>query len=207
MSDKKEKSLVVQPEKEMVLADKDKDIPAANDTAKPSINAGIRFKVLNTSLSASYEHSAEGAGEQAVTKTKVLILPTEAPNGGMSIAEMVAAVNAMIEKFSGKTSTLTAEDITEKMAGLGLGDIAAIQVELRQVFLYIIHEKKGSGEPVKTMEYALSIRITTPVSPDPSLKALFDIESVQFSLWNTTRDKILARMQLGDIDKLLEMDI
>ncbi|MDR3600776.1 MAG: hypothetical protein P4L49_09900 [Desulfosporosinus sp.] len=165
---------------------------AANDgtgaIVAPSISAAINLTLFNTDLSAVYQSETTG--------TKILVIPTDEPKGGMKLTEILAEVNNMINKFTGSSSKVSEDDIKKTLNDFGLSSFESIRIELRQVFFYY-------ETATKNLEYALSIRITDDIKPGEELSKLFTVKSLSFSIWSTKRQKILDRMQLGDISALL----
>lgn len=157
-------------------------------TAAPSISAAIELTLFKTDLAGIYQSDSTG--------TKILVLPTDEPKGGMKLTEIIAEVNNMISKFTGSSTKMSEEDIKKTLNDFGLSSFESIRIELRQVFFYY-------ETATKHLEYALSIRITDDIKPGEELSNLFTVKSLSFSIWSTQSKKILDRMQLGDISALL----
>jgi len=162
------------------------DPPGASEA--PSVSAAVDLTLFNTELSAVYQSDSTGS--------KILVLPTDDPKGGMKLTEIIAEVNNMINKFTGSETKVSEEDIKNTLKEFGLSSFEAIRIELRQVFFYY-------ETATKNLEYALAIRITDDIKPGEELSKLFTVKSLSFSIWSTKRKKILDRMQLGEISALL----
>lgn len=186
-----------------------------NEQTSSFVNVAVKLTVLNTDLVGVFNKSTEEVGEgnnrKKIVKSEILVMPTDSPKGGMSIMELIDGVNKMIEDFSGKKEDQVKEsDVTEKINMVSKGGVLnKIKVELRQIFLYRKQEdtyaRQGeaySDTPAssdKKFEYAINFIITSEITNN----TVFRIDSVSLAFWNTSRPKITDRMQLGDINRLL----
>lgn len=173
------------------------------DPAAPaSINAAINITLLNTDLAGVFERSHDETTK--TTKTRVLVMPTDEPRGGMSILQMITAVKQMIKKFTGQEATIDTESIKATLGQFG-ADLESVFIELRQVFF--LYEKTGTAEQnppgESSLEYAINIVVRSALELPEDLKNLFSFKNLSFAIWNTTRPRIIERMELGDIDSLL----
>ncbi len=142
-------------------------------------------------------------------------MPTDPdPGDGMSIADMIKAVNSLIAYFSGSDGGLKQEDIEETLSPVAK-TLSKIRAELRQLFIYqekatplIPGENNKDVEDkenaTKKMEYAVCIRITSGVEISEEMSKLFDFKALTFAIWKTDRKKVLSRMNVGSIKDLLE---
>lgn len=189
---------------------------AGNDgDAAASVNVSVRLTVLNTSLVGVFNKSTvidEKADKKPkVVTSEILIMPTDSPKGGMSITELIDGVNQMIKDFSDTGEKVNEADVKEKIDMVCSGGVLSkIKVELRQIFIYrkqvdtylLNAEGKYGDKPdkvEKSLEYAVNFVITSQISNN----TVFNITSVSLAIWNTARPKIVDRMELGDINKLL----
>ncbi|MNJ59470.1 hypothetical protein D3C77_551570 [compost metagenome] len=171
--------------------------------AAPGINvqAFIDLTLLNCNLKGVYQYQViEGdKPEDKETKTKILVMPTDAEPQSMTLVELIAEINNIIKSFGGGKE-VTVDSMKETLESMGLKSIADISVQIRQLFIYV--DKSSIEGKTKPCEYAFNFVILNPVKPDESLK-LFHIKSLGLAVYNTDRKKIIERMQLEDIDKLL----
>ncbi|MGE5329262.1 MAG: hypothetical protein ACM3KR_07135 [Deltaproteobacteria bacterium] len=185
------------------------DPPAA---APASVSAMVNLEILKTNLTGVFERKSvisDDKKTETVT-TETLVIPVDSPKGGMSVQEIIQEVQKVIDKFSGKQGEkVDGDKIKENLKTFSTSALDQINIELRQVFLYIKNvtenKKNDDGtttttEKSKILEYAIDIVITSEIMKND----LFDIKSVSLAIWNTNRPKILERMQLGSIDDLLK---
>lgn len=164
-----------------------------------SFAVSVDLNLLNTDISAVLERKKM---KEDTTRTAILVLPTDEPKGGMTLAELILEVNGVIKSFTGKEGDVSADQMKESLSNFNLVDLNSISVELRQIFLY--YDKLSHGETSETqLEYAINFVIKNKVDPVSDLK-FFKFKSLSASIWNTTRPKIMERMTLGSIDELLK---
>ena len=180
-----------------------------------SVNVSVRLVVLNTSLVGVFNKGTvtDDKAEKKPKKvtSEVLVMPTDSPKGGMTITELIDGVNQMIKDFSDTGEKVNEADVKEKIDMVCSGGVLSkIKVELRQIFIYRKQvdtylqnaEGKYGDKPdkvEKSLEYAVNFVITSTISNN----TVFNITSVSLAVWNTARPKIVDRMELGDINKLL----
>lgn len=163
-----------------------------------NIQAFIDLTLLNCKLKGVYQYQVT-AGTVPETRTQILVMPTDTEPQGMTLLELIVEINNIIKSFGGG-KPVTADDMKETLESMGLKSIEAIQVQIRQLFIYT--DKSSIEANSKPCEYAFNFVITNPVDPDESLK-LFHIDQLGFAVYNTDRKKIIERMQLEDIAELL----
>ncbi|GAA0134490.1 hypothetical protein YSY43_13300 [Paenibacillus sp. YSY-4.3] len=172
--------------------------------AAPGINvqAFIDLTLLNCNLKGVYQYQViEGKPEEKEkeTKTKILVMPTDAEPQSMTLLELIEEINEIIRSFGGGKE-VTVESMKDTLESMGLKSIADISVQIRQLFIYV--DKSNIEGKSKPCEYAFNFVILNPVKPDESLK-LFHIKSLGLAVYNTDRKKVIERMQLENIDELL----
>lgn len=142
-----------------------------------------------------------------------IVLPTEIDSKGMTIKEMVDAVNQFakgydpsmesdldagkveqaVKDVSDATAKKTDADEKNDMAVKNL-NFDTITVKLRQAFLLLMTGQK--------MEYALEIDVLLDgVLP---AQTFVKVDKLSVMVWNTNRARILEKMDIIDVEKLLE---
>lgn len=183
-----------------------------NAPVPASVSVSVSITVLNTSLTGVYNSNSVIDDKKVKTvTTEILVIPTDSPKGGMTITELIDGVNQMIKDFSDSSEQVNRDDVQKKIDLVSSGGVLnKIKVELRQIFLYRkqveTYEPKPDGTydipPTKTeksLEYAVNFIITSEITKS----TVFNINTISLAVWNTSRPKIINRMQLGDIDNLL----
>ena len=192
-----------------VIANSDQSAGTAQTTPSgTSFIVGIDMTLLNADFKALVQREAPVDPQEYDSATRILVMPTDEPKGGMSIGEMIQAVNSMIARFSNKQSAdLKADDVKKSVGDLVSNDskslLDQIYFEILQLFIYYENKTKGGKDVSKNFEFAVSLRITNKMDLPPEFKKLIDLKSITFSIWKTTRKSILNRMALGDIPSLL----
>ena len=172
---------------------------AANDLTF-NVQAELDFTLIGTKLKMAF---SKIGGTNAF-----IVMPTEIDSEGMTIKEMVKAINdfgkgydpsmqsdldeGKVEQAVKDVSDATAQK-TEN-AELKALNFDTITVKLRQAFLLLMTGKK--------MEYALEIDVLLDgVLP---AQTFVNVEKLSVMVWNTNRAKILDKMDIIDVEKLLE---
>lgn len=165
-----------------------------------NVLAFVDLTILNCNLKGVYQYQViKGQNGEDEKKTKILVMPTDPEAQSMTLTELVTEINNIIESFGGGQK-VTEESMKSTLESLGLKNLADIQVQIRQLFVYVDSSSiKANSKPC---EYAFNFVILNPVHPDESLK-LFNIKSLGIAVYNTNRQKIIERMQLEDINQLL----
>ena len=165
------------------------------EKASINVNVGAKFTILNANLVAALQKSDK--------KWQVLVAPTDAvANKGMNIKEIVNEVKKLMggtdEAVAGLEDQL--KNSVESMKANDEGSVfdpMSIEFYLRQVFVY--YESEGDKS---SSEYAFSLEVNT----SNMLKeiGMFNLESIVFAVWNTTRKKVKEQMSMFDIDEYLK---
>lgn len=93
------------------------------------------------------------------------------------------------------------EDAAKEDGGENKVDLNQITFSLKMAYLYV---DTTAGETVS--EYALNVVINTEGLVPASLKSIVDVRKIGIAVWNTTREKILSRMSIVDIDRYLGLE-
>ncbi|WP_212958870.1 hypothetical protein [Paenibacillus albilobatus] len=173
------------------------DLEIVGEAPGNNIQAFIDLTLLNCNLKGVYQVFKNG--ETGEKKTKILVMPTDPEPQSMTLKELIAEINNVIQSF-GKGEKVTEESMEATLDSMGLKKIEDIRVQIRQLFIYI--DSSSIEANSKPCEYAFNFVILNPVNPDESLK-LFNIKSLGLAVYNTDRKKIIERMQLENIDELL----
>ncbi|WP_458122370.1 hypothetical protein [Paenibacillus sp. Z6-24] len=163
-----------------------------------NVQAFIDLTLLNCKLKGVYQYTVI-PGNDSETQTQILVMPTDTEPQGMTLLELIKEINNIIQSF-GDGEPVTTDNMKETLDSMGLKSIEAIQVQIRQLFIYT--NKSSIEANSKPCEYAFNFVITNPVDPNESLK-VFHIEQLGFAVFNTNRPKIIERMQLENIAQLL----
>lgn len=165
-----------------------------------NVLAFVDLTILKCSLKGVYQYQViKGQNGEDEKKTKILIMPTDPEAQSMTLTELVTEINNIIQSFGGGQK-VNEESMKSTLESLGLKNLADIQVQIRQLFVYV--DSSSIQANSKPCEYAFNFVILNPVHPDESLK-LFNIKSLGIAVYNTNRQKIIERMQLEDINQLL----
>ena len=186
----------------------DKPIPA-------SYKVSISMTILNTDLVGVFNKSTvdDETKKERTVKSEFLVMPTDEPKGGMTIMEVIDGINQLIKDFSDTKEEVNPDDVKKSIDQVSTGGVLdEIKVELRQIFMYRVVEDvyaQKAASPTeyedtpkstkKSFEYAINLVITSEISKS----VVFNINSISFAIWNTNKQKIIDRMQLGDIKSLL----
>ncbi len=162
------------------------------------VNAGIKFTLLKNNFVAALQK------EDKVLS--ILLAPTNAPGkNGITIKEMVGEIK---ELMRAEDNDPEVQDMTNQLentvssVGEGGLDPMEIKIFLQQAFLYYRLEKDDSGESVKNLEYAFSLRVDT----SKLLKEMdfFNLNEVTLSVWKTERKKVTDSMNMFKIEDFLK---
>lgn len=160
-----------------------------------NVLAFVDLTILKCNLKGVYQYQVI----KDEKKTKILVMPTDPEAQSMTLTELVTEINNIIQSF-GDGQKVNEESMKSTLESLGLKNLADIQVQIRQLFVYV--DSSSIQANSKPCEYAFNFVILNPVHPDESLK-LFNIKSLGIAVYNTNRQKIIERMQLEDINQLL----
>lgn len=155
-----------------------------------TINTEAVISVFGFRLMGAFERNAEG--------TRVLVCqPTKDPEQKPVTLESVCTSAGVPED---KRNSI---DSVIKYLGF-TGGIAGIEIDVHQVFYYYSSNEKDIDKDKKIdQEYAFSLGITNTFEPKPEKPLPFTIESISFSLWNSTREKLVESMGIYTILDIL----
>lgn len=166
----------------------------------PNMQASLGFTLVGTNLFALFQKKDN--------VNTFLIRPTDnQPTEGMTIKQMVDEVNALIHGVNPESGGLDADSIQTSIADVAEASKTNpndslesinwedIKVCLKQAFLYL-----STGAQV---EYAL--QITVDISKlFPAGQSFFNVSGLSLGIWNTSREKVLKRMDLISVDDCLK---
>lgn len=165
-----------------------------------NIQAFIDLTVLNCKLRGVYQYQVIKVDETTNEKrTQILVMPTDAEPQEMTLLQLISEINKIIEKF-GKGKEVTVDSMSQTLDSMGLSSIKDITVQIRQLFIYV--DNSSIPENTKPVEYAFNFVIRNQVKPDKSFE-LFHLNSLGIAVYNTDRKKVIERMELQDINALL----
>lgn len=153
-----------------------------------SINAGAVISVFGIHLMGAVEKSDDG--------TRVLVCPsTENPKQSVSLDSVCDSAGI---------STTTKASIDSAIKYLGFtGGIAGTKIDVYQAFYYYSSSEKDKAGDVN-QEYAFSLGMTNGGELNPQEKLPFSIDSISFSLWNSTREKVVESLGVYSIADMLK---
>ncbi len=163
-----------------------------------NIQVGAGFTLLKANFTAAFERNADGY--------RILILPKDGEESeGMTIHEIVQEISDMMSNTSTTIDAKALEDGMKNALENSVDDdkkslfkVDEIKIKIKQAFLYVDGKTGGKTE----VEFAFSLLVDMSGFM-PGIK-LINIEDIYLSIWNTTREKILSRMELGSIKELLD---
>lgn len=167
---------------------------------------GVDFSIVGTSLKAVYEKKDKGYA--------VLLIPSEQEaDEGVSIGEVIGDIERLVTKNGGSVDTKamekeltgalsTLDDQTDTEGASGQGLLDKLKVRLTMAYLYL--HKDGEGKPAET-EYAFELQIITKGMIPDAIAEIVDVNDVSISIWNTTRKKVIDKMQLVSVSSYLEL--
>ncbi len=160
--------------------------------AATSLNAGIIASIFGIHLGAMLEKGADG--------TRVLVFPTsENPRQSVKLIDICAA--AGISK--GVQGSI--DSVLKDYLGF-TGGLDGTSIDVNQAFYYYssYEADQGEGEDAPKHEYALSLGMTNSYTPHTPAGAPFQVESITFSLWNSTRQKVTDAMGMATVEDILD---
>lgn len=174
-----------------------------------SINVGAVISVFGIQLIGTVEKEGDG--------TRIFVCPsTENPKQSVKLDSICGSVG--FTEAQKKT-------IGEIIKYLGFnGGIEKTEIDVYQAFFYYSshdkdkaeYEKKDNKEDDKkdnekkdekivlNQEYAFSLGITNTYKPEPDETIPFGIESISFSIWNSTRKKVTESLGIYSISDMLK---
>ena len=160
----------------------------------------LDFTILKTKLTAMFLKEPEGF--------RFLAIPTnqgEAPE--VSIQELIADIKKMAGNDTDTSeieSTLTkaAEDAASEN-GQDQIDTNHIKLSLKMVYLYIDTTK---GKEQKIVEYAFNINVVTTGLIPKAIEDFVTVDHLGIAVWNTTKEAILNKMSIVNIDSYLGIE-
>lgn len=158
--------------------------------ASASFNAGIVISVFSIQLAAMLEKGEQG--------TRVLVCPaTENPMQSVSLKNICASAGV-------SDSTQTSIDgVLKDFLGF-TGGLAGTTIDVNQAFFYYSSYESDKTAGGVNQEYALSLGMTNDFTPITPKSVPFEIKSVSFSLWNSTRQKIVDSMGMTTVNDVLK---
>lgn len=157
-----------------------------------NINAGAVISVFGIQLMAAVEKQADA--------TRFLVCPsTENPKQSVSLESICN--EAGIDDSKKKS-------INDVMEFLGFtGGVNETFVNVYQAFFYYSssdNDKAGANKDIDK-EYAFSLGITNEFKPEypDGKEPPFTIKSISFSLWNSTREKVVNSLGTYSIEDML----
>ena len=95
--------------------------------------------------------------------------------------------------------------VTDTLAGLQAGssgfDLSKIIVKLNMAYLYI---RKGADPKDNVLEYAFQLQVITEGLIPKEIAQIVDVSNLSLSVWNTSRKKVVDKMQLITADEYLD---
>lgn len=169
----------------VVNEEESKKIQAVKDA---SINAGAVISVFGIHLMGAIENSADG--------TRVLVCPsTENPKQSVSLDSICDSVGI---------SSTAKESIDSVIKYLGFTHgIKETTIDVYQAFYYYSSYKTDTADGLN-QEYAFSLGMTNGGELNPPEGLPFSIESISFSLWNSTREKVVESLGVYSIADMLK---
>jgi len=147
----------------------------------------LNFDLLGTNLNAAYEKVGDNH--------KALLLPSDIEaSEAVSLGEVVKSLKEAVGV------DIPAETIKGQVNSADKGgkfDWEKITFQLKAAYFYAY--KEGSKELVNDYAFAVKIDLSDAVPDLGFLK----VNSIGLAVWNTTRQAILTRMNMGSIDNLL----
>lgn len=155
-----------------------------------SLNAGIKISVFGITLMAELEKGDGGY--------RTIVCPAS-ENPGQSVSLKDICNSAGVSEDVRNSVDRVLKDF------LGFtGGIEQTTIDVNQAFYYYSsYDSDKSGDI--NHEYAFSLGMTNNFKPaKPKEAPPFEIRSISFSLWNSTRQKVLEAMGMTTVDKVLE---
>lgn len=195
------------------------DSTNTSTNTSPSIAVSMNMTLLKKDVTATYDVSStiDNGLKTKTVITKTLVMPGSIKPGsetdGFTIKDFVDEVNKIAGNSGGVNQTeiqnqiINAGNITDK------GILDGISIVLKEIFFYHqstkIYEQVSPGNYSDTpkdagtssFEYAFDIEIE---NKNFFKNDIFTINSLSFSIWNTTRKKIIDTMNLTNIDDILK---
>lgn len=157
-----------------------------------TINAGAVISVFDIHLMGAVEKNAEG--------TRILVCPST-NNSGQSVK-----LKDICDKAKIPSDKQTSIDEAIKYLGFS-GGIDGTSIDVHQAFYYYSSNEKDAVVVDKdkkiVQEYAFSLGITNILDSKPK-DLPFEIKSISFSLWNSTREKLVESMGIYTISDILK---
>lgn len=173
-----------------------------------NVQAAVEVELFGTNLAGMVSKTTEG--NQKTTEFLVMPSPLD-ENKPITIDNVVKEINETIKKIGGNGSSssdnISADDIKNALSIVGLEDPA---LTFMQTFVHYKREveiEAGGGEKElsKVTEYAVGIHIHgVGKDHDYGDFNFLNIKDVYINVWNTTKEKVLERMQIWSLDQLGE---
>ena len=161
-----------------------------NAAEAATINAGAVISVFGIQLMGAVEKNADG--------TRILVCPST-NNSGQSVK-----LKDICDKAGILPDNQASIDDVIKYLGFS-GGIDGTSIDVHQAFYYYSSNEKDIDKDKKiNQEYAFSLGITNNPKPEQKESFPFEIESISFSLWNSTREKLVESMGIYTISDILE---
>lgn len=154
-----------------------------------SLNAGISFSVFGIHIETMLEKKDDGM--------RALLCP------GTKVEEQKVSLKKICDAANVPNETQVSVDSIIRYIGF-TGGLAETDISVNQAFFYCSSCPGDASSEGKTSEYAFSLALNnSKFEPSGELNFPFEIENITFSLWNTTRQKVLDTMGMGNLESAL----
>lgn len=177
-----------------------KTVNNLKEVAALQANAGLRFTLLGKKYLAAFEKGA-AAGDISFV---IMPDPTEQVEV-CSLSKLCEGLNGVVKGVSGSSddvfdATQMGEQIKQYTSSQeNVTDDGDLNVTVRQLFLYI-HKQ---GDNPLDVQYAISLSLDLS-EIGLNLGDVVSMDSVWVSLWNTGFENIIDKMEIEDIEKLIQ---
>lgn len=153
-----------------------------------SLNAGLSFNVFGIDIDTMLEKNAEGM--------RALLCP------GMHVEKQSVMLASICQAAGVSEETQASVDSVIQYIGF-TGGLAETSIDVNQAFFYYSNCPDDVTPEGGTSEYAFSLAMENHFTPSGELNFPFTIKNISFSLWNTTRQKVLDTMGMGNLESAL----
>lgn len=166
-------------------------------TGVASMNAALAvdFTLFKSKMTAMFTKEKAGI--------RFLVIPINQGDAPIiTLDELIADVKKMA---GGDTDTHAIEDALKQTADDAKDkdksiDTSKITFQLKMLYLYI---DTTQGEGKKVVEYAFNVNIMTTGLIPAALSSIITVDHLGIAVWNTSRDIILNKMSIVDINTYL----
>ncbi|MDR3001963.1 MAG: hypothetical protein LBU89_11955 [Fibromonadaceae bacterium] len=161
-------------------------------TKDTSVAVGASIELLGFDMNAMLAVTEEND----IRSVKALVMP------GITNSPQEITMKDLIDAFKEHNLEIPEEGLKNALKYAGFGnDLNGIKIRLNQAFaLY----DSSITEKSKALEFAFSISITSAKGTQEGDAAVFEIKSLSFAIWNTTRQGVLSTLGMGNIDDLVK---